>query len=92
MSDWYSINLGDALLSQSTLHDLKLQLTRIYEREGKPGEMVALYRHESQELHCDLKVFLTAEFQLAAKLAEAVICTEPDFGDTGFLAGNVDHS
>ena len=79
-------------MSQSTLHGLKLELTRIYEREGKPEEMVALYRHESQDLHCDLKVFLTAEFQRAAKLAQAVTCTEPDFDNTGFLAGNIDHS
>jgi hypothetical protein len=91
MSGWYVVNLGDALLSQSMLSELKLQLTQVYEREGKPGDLVALYRHESQGLHCDIKIYLTAEFQRVAKLPDAVSCTEPGYSDTGFLAGNSEY-
>tara|TARA_R110001583_G_scaffold130834_1_gene282543 strand:+ start:41193 stop:41489 length:297 start_codon:yes stop_codon:yes gene_type:complete len=88
MHSWFKVNLGDAMLANEALSDLKAYLLNVYEVEGKTESMLAIYRHESSGLHCNLIVYLTTELQRTAMLEDAVSCNIPPLSDSGFLAGN----
>ncbi|WKE66330.1 hypothetical protein PVT67_03510 [Gallaecimonas kandeliae] len=49
--------------------------------------MTACYRHDSQGLHCQLMLFLTAELQALAQLEGAKACSPPSPSGLGFLVG-----
>ena len=86
--EWFSVNLGDALISQPTLIAHQRRLNKIYEEAGCPENLVAVFRHESQELHCQTRLFLTSEFQQLAMLDDAVACGKPGWDNISYLAGN----
>jgi len=86
--DWFFVNLGDANLSQSQLIELESDLTNIYKKSGNPKTMLAVFRYESQDLHCHIKLFLTGDFQRVVMLKEAVQCSEPNPNSVSYLAGN----
>jgi hypothetical protein len=88
MHSWFKLNLGDAMLANEALSDIKACLSTVYEVEGRPECMLAIYRHESERLHCNLVVYLTAELQHAAMLDDVVSCNIPLLSDSGFLAGD----
>lgn len=88
MKNWVSTNLGDALLADNQLIKLRKNLVDLYHQHGQPNSFVAYYRHESNGLHCYLRVFLTLEFQHVAKLENTAQCESPEFNDLSFLAGN----
>ena len=90
MDSWFSITLGDALISQPALDELQNQLSVVYEQaETSEIEMLAaFYRYVSKDVHCYITVYLTAEFQQKIKHCAAVRCPPPCFSDITFLAGN----
>lgn len=88
MPSWFRVNLGDAMLANEALSDLKTYLSHVYEVAGKPESMLAIYRHESAGLHCNLIAYLTTELQSAAMLEDALSCNIPPLSDSGFLAGD----
>ncbi|WP_234198822.1 hypothetical protein [Shewanella sp. AS1] len=88
IKEWFCVNLGDAIISHSKLTAHQNHLTQVYEAYDKPSNMLAVYSYESQELHCQITLFLTAEFQQAAMLEGAARCREPDLRNTSYLAGN----
>lgn len=88
MADWFKIDLGDAMLAHESLLDLKIFLSHIYEVEGSPEGMLAIYRHESAGLHCSVIVYVTTKFQQTAQLKNALTCDAPPLLDSGFLAGD----
>ncbi|MDF3127636.1 hypothetical protein P0Y35_00360 [Kiritimatiellaeota bacterium B1221] len=88
MQNWVQVDLGDAMLANEALAALKEKLTVLYQKEGCPDGMIAVYRHESGELHCRLLVYLTSAFQAVAALENAQACGLPAVADFGFLAGN----
>lgn len=91
MSAWFSVNLGDAMLSQPTLDELQGYLSDVYEQSGCPSTMTALYQHQSSGLHCQLILFLTSEFQQVAKVKQAVKCNLPPVQSMSYLAGFQPH-
>ncbi|MFQ3261656.1 hypothetical protein [Reinekea sp.] len=88
MSDWYKIDLGDAMMAAMALDEIAIQLTDIYNKNSKPENMVAIYRHESLGLHCSLMVYLTETFQVIAQYSDATKINYIPELDSGFLAGN----
>lgn len=88
MSNWFKINLGDAMLAHEALLELKNFLSNVYEVEGREEGMLALYRHESAGLHCSVIVYLTRKFQQVAMLKNALSCDAPPLCDSSFLAGD----
>ncbi|MDX2465418.1 MAG: hypothetical protein QNK31_13020 [Porticoccus sp.] len=91
MQSWFKVKLGDAMLANESLLHLKANLSNVYEVKGRAERMLAIYRHESEELHCNLVVYLTTEFQDAARLENAIRCNIPPLSDSSFLAGNKMH-
>jgi hypothetical protein len=88
MSSWFKINLGDAMLANEVLAEIKTSLSNVYEQAEKSEDMLAIYRHESAGLHCSLVVYLTSEFQRTAMLENTQRCNPPPLSDSGFLAGH----
>lgn len=88
MTQWYSINMGDALLAQPRLSELEHHLTELYEQADERAHLAACYRHENHGMHCHLVVFITAGFQALARLEGATRCNPPDPADISFLAGD----
>ena len=85
---WFCINLGDANISQITLCEIKQKMSEIFEKHAQSKDMLAVFRHESQSLHCQTQLFLTKNFQKYLKLENAKLCTKPDLKHVEFLAGN----
>lgn len=46
MHNWFKVNLSDAMLANEALLQLKARLSEVYEIEGRPESMLAIYRHE----------------------------------------------
>jgi len=88
ITSWFKINLGDAMLADEALSQMKIVLSNIYEEEGRTEGMLAIYRHESAGLHCSVVVYLTTEFQKIAKVKDALSCDAPPLSDSGFLSGD----
>ena len=60
MRDWFSKNLGDAMLAHESLHQLEGLFSAAFASAGKTGDMAAFMRHESEgRLHCEVKVYLS---------------------------------
>ena len=58
MRDWFSKNLGDAMLAYELLHQFEELFSAAHASAGKPGDMAAFVRHESEgRLHCEVKVY-----------------------------------
>ena len=87
MEHWFKLNLGDAMLANEALLAVKAHLASVYEVNNKPENLLAIYRHESQGLHCSVILYLTAEFQNLAKLSNVLSCNIPPLSSSGFLAG-----
>ncbi len=88
ITSWFKINLGDAMLADEALSQMKVFLSNVYEADGRTEGMLALYRHESAGLHCSVVVYLTTEFQKIARVKDALSCDVPPLSDSGFLAGD----
>ena len=93
MTSWCKKNLGDAMLASEALSLIQMHLARLYEAtalniNGKTENLLAIYRHESQGLHCSVIIYLTTEFQHIALLDSTRRCDPPSLLDAAFLAGN----
>ena len=76
------------MLANEALAEIKAHLLTVYNAASNHERLLAIYRHESAELHCCLTIYLTEEFQNLALLKNAQRCYAPPLSDSGFLAGN----
>jgi len=89
MSNWFTKNLGDALLAEAPLEQLKEQFESAFEQAHRPADMAAYIRHESEgRLHCEVKVYFSPAAAPVARLVEAVPCPRPSPDGLGFLVGS----
>lgn len=88
MTSWCRKNLGDAMLANEALSVIETHLANVYELHSKPENWLAIYRHESQGLHCSVIVYITNNFQQFATLDNAIICDQPPLSDSAFLSGD----
>ncbi|MCI2282933.1 hypothetical protein L3081_05430 [Colwellia sp. MSW7] len=88
MEHWFKLNLGDAMLASIALSTIQIHLSNVYDMNNKTENLLAIYRHESQGLHCSVIVYLTENFQQLAKLDNVMRCHTPPLADSAFLAGD----
>ena len=89
--NWYTIDLGDALLAGPAFDDLELQLIKICEQAGNPADMAAYYRHETAaNLFCSVSVYLTPGFASHASELDATPCAAPHPSGLSLLVGTGD--
>ncbi len=92
MRDWFSMNLGDAMLASEQLARTESFLLSVYEEAGNPMDMAAFVRHESDgRLHCEVKVYLSpssANVEKVAKVMNAKPCIKPSPEGLAMLVGD----
>jgi hypothetical protein len=88
MKNWFSINLGDAMLAYDQQDRIKQRVLSAYADAGSPDEMAAFTRHESEgRLHCEVKIYFSPMLVDVAKEVRAEPCEKPSPDDLSMLAG-----
>lgn len=91
MTDWYSINPGDGLMSSEALKNIEDIFQSHYARAGMPAGMALFIRHETEgRLHCEVTVYLSPASIDVAQAIGAVPCVQPVPTNLSLLLGNVD--
>jgi len=87
-ADWYSKNLGDAMLAGESLARIETLFKAAYSKAGKPGDMALYIRHESEgRLHCDVIIYLSLPSVDVAQEIDAESCQKPSSYGLGLLLG-----
>lgn len=84
---WYRLDLGDALLAEGELADIRRRSRAAFEAAGRPPGWAVYVVHVSGDLHCRAQVFLSP---VAAELARGLgarPCPPPQKG-TSPMAGD----
>lgn len=89
MKNWFIKNLGDAMLADDQQNRIKQLLLSAYQQAGRPKEMAAFIRHESEgRLHCEVKIYLSPMSVNVAREIGAKPCVKPSAEGLGLLAGS----
>ncbi len=88
MSDWFTMNLGDAMLAADPLERIKERFQFWHESSNCPEDAAVFLRHESEgQLHCDVRIFFSPASAVVASEFGATPCGKPARGGLGLLAG-----
>ncbi|MDN3519261.1 hypothetical protein QWY84_16725 [Aquisalimonas lutea] len=91
MSQWYCVNLGDALTAGIELDRIERAFAAAFGRRGEPGDMGLFVRHVSEgQLHCDVVVYFTPASADVAGRALADPCPPPSRHGLGLLQGSAE--
>lgn len=87
MSHWYTCNLGDPLLAEPALDEIRSRIQSLRQRAGAL-EASAFVRHESRgRLHCDVHLYLPPTAAALAQAIGASVCGQPSADGLELLAG-----
>ena len=87
-ADWYSKNLGDAMLAGEALALIETLFKAAYAKAGKPEGMALYLRHENEgRLHCEVIIYLSLPAADVAKEIDAESCEKPSSYGLGLLLG-----
>lgn len=88
MTNWFSKNLGDAMLAHEPLGCLENYLLSTYTKAEMPAQMAVFMRHESEgRLHCEVKVYFSPASVDVARALDAEPCEKPSSDGLSLLAG-----
>lgn len=88
MRNWLVKNLGDAMLAYEEQQQIEALLFSACVSAGKPDDMAAYLRHESEgRLHCELKIYISPALGAVVKLEGTQACKKPSHPDLGLLVG-----
>ena len=91
MIDWFTCNLGDAMLASESIEHIRVLFLSEYEKANRPREMAAFIRHESEgRLHCEVKIYFSPMSIDVAREVNAEPCEKPSPDDLSLLAGSPD--
>lgn len=86
---WFSISLGDAMLADDSLQQIKKQFITHYEQASCPEQVALLMRHESEgRLHCEVKLYFSPAAEAIARKIEATTCPTPSSHGLSLIAGS----
>jgi hypothetical protein len=86
--DWYSKNLGDAMLAGEALARIEALFKVAYAKAGYPEDMSLYIRHESEgRLHCEVIIYLSLPAADVAQEIDAESCEKPSSYGLGLLLG-----
>ena len=87
-ADWFSKNLGDAMLAGEALAHIETLFEAAYAKARKPKDMALYIRHESEgRLHCEVIIYLSLPSADVAKEIDAESCETPSSHGLGLLLG-----
>lgn len=84
---WYRLDLGDALLAEGKLDDIRGRCRAAFEQAGAPAGWAVYLLHVSGDLHCRAEVFFSPACSDLAQQLGAQPCGSPPQGIT-LLAGD----
>jgi hypothetical protein len=89
VKNWFSINLGDAMLAAEALECVETKFAAHYHRRETSNDTAIFTRHESEgQLHCDLIIYLSPALAELARELNAKTCKTPSPHSLSLLAGN----
>ena len=91
MKDWFSKNMGDAMLAYAPLSRIEETFVAEHVKRDKPIEMAVFTRHESEGgLHCEVIAYFSPASSVVARAVGAQPCKRPLPNGLGLLAGSDD--
>jgi putative N-acetylmannosamine-6-phosphate epimerase len=88
MGDWYTSNLGDAMLADRMLAEIRATFLSGYKDADDSGHMAIFIRHESEgRLHCEVRLYFTPATSVIAIAFDATRCTRPATDGLALLCG-----
>lgn len=88
MNTWFSSNLGDPMLAEESLEQIKQLFSLEYKKAENTQEMAIYFRHESTgSVHCELIVYFSPATKRVAKVMNAIPCQTPSPDGLGLLVG-----
>ena len=89
LNDWFSRNLGDAVMAQDEVGELEARCSEVFEQSNRPEDMAVFIRHESEgRLHCEVVVYFSPASRSLASEFGAEPCQRPSPNGLGLLAGS----
>lgn len=85
--NWYRLELGDAVLAEEELADIRRQSEAEFERSGRPSGWSVYLAHVSGNLHCRVQLYFSPAAGDLARRLGAQPCNTPPEG-LGLLAGD----
>lgn len=78
MPDWFKLNLGDPLLADDVLEQIREQFQLECQASVHGDDMAVYFRHEQDRgLHCEVMVYFSPASAAVAKRFAAVPCGVP---------------
>jgi len=91
MTHWFCKNLGDPLLAEAALDQIKTLYADAYTTTSPPRDLAIFVRHESEgRLHCEVMVYFSPAAADIARAVDAIGCHAPASNDLGLLVGSDD--
>ena len=89
MNTWFSVNLGDWIMSAAPSAEIEELLQPLYVAAGQPTDMAVFTRSESEgRLHCEVIAYFSPAASEVAQAFDAEPCLAPARGGLGLLAGD----
>jgi hypothetical protein len=86
---WHSVPLGDGIMAQEPLEEIRAAFLSTFEQAGSPLEMAVFTRLESEgRLHCEVIAYFSPAASELANEFEAEPCERPSRSGLGLLAGD----
>lgn len=88
MNTWFSSNLGDPMLAEESLEQIKKLFLLECKQAKNTQEMAVYFRHESTGgVHCELIVYFSPATKHVAEEMNAIPCQTPSPDGLGLLVG-----
>jgi hypothetical protein len=89
MGVWYTKNLGDAMLAQDDLDQIKELFLSTYGNYINSNDVAVFIRHESEgHLHCEVKAYFSPAMAMMARKVDADPCNRPSTDGLSLLVGS----
>ena len=89
MTTWFCKHLGDAMMADEPVEQLREACRSLLTEGGKPTDMAVFTRHESDgRLHCDVVAYFSPAAAELARAFDADPCEKPARGGLSLLAGD----
>ncbi len=88
MNNWFVCNLGDAMLAQDALAEIRRRFDEFCLHASRQGDMGLYIRHVSEgRLHCEVLVYFSPGAAAVARECGAHPCAPPQREGLDLLAG-----
>ena len=89
MNTWYSVSLGDGIMSGIPSAEIEELFQPLYVAAGQPINMAVFTRSESEgRLHCEVIAYFSPAASELAQAFDAEPCLTPVRSGLGLLAGD----